>query len=64
MDLHTSKYHNKLKKFYLKYTDYLYALLKSISGTTSLKKKNRPEVVHSSRIDTLHCGNPLLGTTT
>lgn len=57
MDLHTSKYHNKLKKFYLKYTDYLYALLESISGTTSFKN-NRPETVHSSRINALLCGNP------
>ena len=58
MDLHTSKYHNKLKNFYLKYTDYLYALLESISGTTSFKN-NRPEVVYSSRINALLCGNPL-----
>jgi len=56
MNLHASKYHNKLKKIYLKYTDYLYALLESIYGTTSFKN-NRPKFVYSSRRDALLCGN-------
>jgi len=47
MDLHTSKYHNKLQKFYLKYTDYLYALLESISGTICFKN-NRPNLYTAS----------------
>lgn len=58
MDLHTSKYHNKLKKFYLKYTNYLYALLESIYETTSFKN-NRPKFVYSSRGDALLCGHPM-----